>query len=143
MNNINWKDLEKGKDVFTIRNATMVDLRSKKIVQCYSANTKIRVIQKTIFNNHTYYRTETAKRNGLDWAFRASAFGLPDDKAPSAPKPEVLSLTSSTNSEKPVVRTLKPVVKQQKLTKKVASSEDGEKKRHHSWIKKIFRRKNV
>ena len=43
-----WKELPEKKNCFTVRNATMRDLNTNKIVQYYSANTRITVVQKCI-----------------------------------------------------------------------------------------------
>ena len=80
-----WQDLPKPLNCFTIRSATMVNLNNGKIVRHYSANTKIVVVQKCVTPNGTYYRTNEAAHHYLNYAFRASAFGLPDEKAPSVP----------------------------------------------------------
>lgn len=85
MAKIVWQDLPRPLSVFTKRNATMRDLGTKKTAQHYSANTKLAMAQKTQIGLTTYYRTASARDNGLDWAFQASAFGLPNDEAPSAP----------------------------------------------------------
>lgn len=77
-----WEDLPKPMNCFTARNATMRDLNTNKIIQHYSANTKIVVVQKCVTPVATYYRTESAKLNRLNYAFEASAFGLPNESAP-------------------------------------------------------------
>lgn len=142
MKKIVWQDLETKKNLFTVRSAAMLDLASGKIIQLYLANTKIQVVQKTILNEHTFYRTESAKRKGLDWAFRASAFGLPDEKAPSAPssfsRPN--SLGNSNIFPESVSRTKS--TRKQTENQTVVLPKDGEGRRHESWIKKLLRRKN-
>lgn len=109
----NWETLPKTKNLFTKRSATMVDLKTNKIIQSYSANTKIAVVQKCTTPEKTYYRTKTAMEKGLDWAFEASAFGLPNEVAPSS--------TPCINS----------LIKEQKNKNnlKNGSSSDGEKTR--------------
>lgn len=77
-----WQNLEKPLSCFTTRSATMRDLNTNKIIQHYSANTKIVVVQKCVTPVATYYRTEPAKLNRLNYAFEASAFGLPNEPAP-------------------------------------------------------------
>lgn len=135
-----WVDLEKPKNVFTVRSAAMYDLRNKKMIQHYLANTKIQVVQKAIFNGETYYRTESAKTRGLDWAFKATAFGLPNEAAPSVPSPKSDSLGHLANSRKS--RSSAPTsAKKQTVIQKAARPQDGEGKRR-GWLKKIFRRKN-
>lgn len=108
-----WEDLPERKNCFTVRNATMRDLRNRKIVQYYSANTRITVVQKCITENNTYYRTQSAAEHGLDWAFEASAFGLPNEAAPLENfTPPTLKLSSSTKSKKK--QTTKPKKKSPK-----------------------------
>lgn len=104
---VEWTDLPKPLNVFTKRNAIMRDLAKNKTVQYYSANTKIRVVQKGNFEGKTYYRTQSAKDHGLDWAFEAAAFGLPNDVAPPAPTPS-LSLNSHTTIKQKEKETPKP-----------------------------------
>lgn len=133
---ITWKDLDEPINCFTIRNAKMMDLRKRTEIQQYSANTKIVVVQKCILPEGTFYRTKSAKERGLDWAFRASAFGLPDDKAPSVPSnsPETLS--------KPATRTHRPEPLKQKNVQKTSQPKDGEAKRHAGLLKRLLRRMN-
>lgn len=134
----NWEDLPKPLSCFTTRNATMINLNTKRIIQHYSANTKIIVVQKCITSEGTYYRTASARHHYLNYAFKASAFGLPDEKAPSAPSATPGSLGSS--STKPASRTHLPVEKTKKTPKK-AASKDGERL-HRKLFDRIFRRKN-
>lgn len=63
----------------------MRNLDNGKIMQYYSANTRIDVVQKCVTEDNTYYRTQSAVLNNLNWAFEASAFGLPNEAAPSVP----------------------------------------------------------
>lgn len=140
MGKIIWKDIDK-KNVFTVRSAAMIDLANNKPVRSYVANTKIQVVQKAIHNGRTFYRTQTAKTNGLDWAFRASAFGLPDEIAPSAPSPKSDSLGHSTISQKP--KKLTPASAQkQTSSQNVVLPEDGEGRRRLGLLSRLFRRKN-
>lgn len=135
----NWVDLPKPLNCFTVRSATMVNLNTGRVVSNYAANTKIVVVQKCVTDKGTYYRTSEAEHHYLNYAFRASAFGLPDEKAPSVPTSSSNSLRKST-TKKPKSRTTS--VKKQTSTKKTVSPKDGGEKRFGSWIKKIFRRKN-
>lgn len=135
-----WQDLPRRQSCFTTRNAVMMDLNKKIIIQYYSANTKIVVVQKCVLPEGTFYRTETAKLKDLNWAFKASALGLPNEKAPSAHSDTPNSHYGKIR--KPVPRTSTPVMKKQKATQKAASPKDGEARRHGSWLRKIFRRKN-
>lgn len=80
-----WKDLPKPLNCFTTRNTIMIDLNNGKIVNNYAANTKIVVVQKCVTPKGTFYRTNSAKHHYLNYAFKATAFGLPNEKAPSAP----------------------------------------------------------
>ena len=134
-----WEDLPKPLNCFTVRSATMVNLNTGKIVSNYAANTKIVVVQKCVTENGTYYRTNEAAHHYLNYAFRASAFGLPDEKAPSAHSSDPNSLRKHTTISKSASR--KPT-KKQKSVQKTAAPKDGEEKRFGSWFKRIFRRKN-
>ena len=77
-----WEDLPKPINAFTVRHASMLNLNTGEIVQYYSANTKIVVAQKALTEQGTFYRTASAEHHSLNWAFEASALGLPDGKAP-------------------------------------------------------------
>ena len=79
-----WKDV-KPINAFTSRNTAMYNLNTGEVVQYYSANTKIVVVQKYVTPSGTYYRTRSAEHHDLNWAFEASAFGLPNEAAPSVP----------------------------------------------------------
>ena len=131
---LNWQDLPKPKAVFTVRNAEMVDLDKKKIVQYYSANTRINVVQKVNYKGDTYYRTGSTVEKGLNWAFKASAFGLPNDEAPLEPS------FSPKNSES-VSRTL-PDNEKTNSSPKTVLPDSGEERRKIPFFKRIFRRKN-
>ena len=135
----NWIDLPERKNCFTVRSAVMLNLNTGEVIRHYSANTKIAVVQKCITPEGTYYRTSEAAQHYLNYAFKASAFGLPDEKAPS-------EHSSTPNSHlnglcKPVSRTPRPA-KKQKFIQKPASSKDGETRQPNRWWRKIFRRKN-
>lgn len=136
-----WEALPKPLNCFTVRNATMVNLNTGKIVSNYAANTKIVVTQKCIAPTGTYYRTGEAAHHYLNYAFRASAFGLPDEKAPSAHSPKSNSLSEHTTNSKSASRTPKPT-KKQTSTQKVISSKDGERKAIGAWLKRLFRGTN-
>ena len=136
-----WKDLSKPLNCFTVRNATMINLNTDKIVRYYSANTKIVVVQKCVTPEGTYYRTYEACHNCLNFAFKASAFGLPNEKAPSAPLSESCSLKNTKTQIKPVTRTPSPAEKQ-KVIQKVVTPKDGGEEHHVGWLRRIFRRKN-
>lgn len=105
--NIEWQDIPQNNTLFTKRNATMRDLETGKIIQYYSANTKICVIQKANYKGMTYYRTRSAKDNNLDWAFEAAVFGLPNDIAPPVHTPSY-SLNSHTTKKQKSNETQKP-----------------------------------
>ena len=136
----NWEDLPKPLNCFTIRSATMVNLNTGKIVSNYAANTKIVVVQKCVTEKGTYYRTNEAAHHYLNYAFKASDFGLPNFVAPSAHSSDPNSLRKHTTKSKSVTRT-KPTVKQ-KSAQKAAVPKDGGEKRSRSWLKRIFRRRN-
>lgn len=134
-----WEDLPKRKNCFTVRNAVMVNLNTGKAIRHYSANTRITVVQKCITPGKTYYRTQEAAHHYLNYAFEASAFGLPNEKAPSAPSSKSNSLSNSTLNSQPVTRTQSPK-KKQTSTQKVILPNDGEGEHHGSWLSRIFRR---
>ena len=133
-----WTDLPKPKNVFTVRSAVMRNLNTGEIVQHYSANTKIVVVQKCVTPDVTYYRTESAKHHFLNYAFEASAFGLPNKIAPS-----VHHKISPTGKRNLVTRTLSPVEKQTNK-KKSSLPKDGEaeSRKKSGWFSRFFRRKN-
>lgn len=124
MANITWKDLPKQYGLFTRRSALMVALDTKKMVQQYSLNTKINVIQYTIFNDSLYFRTLTAKEKGLNWAIKADAFVLPDELASLVPMPNFSPQKKGTHLSLPATRTTgKP---KQKSARKVATPKSEE-----------------
>lgn len=135
----NWKDLPKPLNCFTVRSATMVNLNTGKIISNYAANTKIVVVQKCVTEKGTYYRTNEAEHHNLNYAFKATDFGLPNEVAPSEPSSKFNSSTHS--NAKPMARTPKSV-KKQTFAQKTANSKDGERGQKRSWLKRIFRRKN-
>lgn len=100
--NREWQDLPKRLNCFTVRNATMIDLDTKEVIRYYSANTKISVVQKCVTPEGTYYRTAESALHGLDHAFKGTAFGLPDEEAPSAPS------KLSSNKLKSAISHVKP-----------------------------------
>lgn len=132
-----WQDLPKPMNCFTVRRATMINLNSGKIVQHYSANTKIVVVQKCITPEKTYYRTRDAEHNYLNYAFEASAFGLPNEKA---------SLEHSSVSSEDVVKpkvSAQPLGEKQKQRQKEVSPKSEEVSSRPRWWKQIFGRHNV
>ena len=140
-----WEDLPKPLNCFTVRSATMVNLNNGKIVGNYAANTKIVVVQKCVTSKGTYYRTNEAAHHYLNYAFRASAFGLPNEVAPSAHSPKSNSLGQNPLKSKSTARTLSSAKKQkssQKSSHKVASPKGGETRQQGGWLRKLFRRKN-
>lgn len=131
-----WQDLSKPLNVFTARNATMRDLNKNKIVQYYAANTKIMVTQKCVTESGTFYRTESAKEKGLNWAFEAAAFGLPNEFAPPAP----IDKSHLITPDQPVTRT-RPVKKQTPAQKAEAPKGGEEPERQPLW-RRLFGRKH-
>lgn len=132
-----WEDLPQRKNVFTTRNATMRDLRTKKIVQYYSANTRLTVVQKCIASGNTYYRTRSAVERGLDWAFEASAFGLPNEAAPLVPSPKTDSLGKKSKSRTPKNHT-STSVKKQTTQPKPKRSKSGERAPKKNFFARLF-----
>ena len=84
-----WEDLPKPLNCFTVKNTAMVNLNTGKAVRHYATNTKLVVVQKCVTPKCTYYRTNEAYHHYLNYAFKASDFGLPDDIAPSVPSPRL------------------------------------------------------
>lgn len=136
-----WEDLPKPLNCFTVRNATMINLNTGKIIRHYSANTKIVVVQKCVTEKGTYYRTHEAYYHYLNYAFEASAFGLPNEKAPSAPRSKPNSLKKHATYTHSAKNSRRPKAKQ-KPVQNAAVPKDGEGKRQRSWLKRLFRRKN-
>lgn len=135
-----WEDLPKPLNCFTVRNATMVNLNTGKIVNNYSANTKIVVAQKCVTPKGTYYRTREAAYNYLNHAFRASAFGLPDEKAPSEHSTNNTPNSSHVKQKKSETRT--QPIKKTKIYATFVTPKDGEGRRHKGLLSHLFRRKN-
>lgn len=141
--NREWQDLPKRLNYFTVRNTVMIDLNTKEIIRHYSTNTKIAVVQKCVTPEGTYYRTAESALHGLDHAFEGTAFGLPDEEAPSAPIRKSSALSSDTHTtlhEKG--RSFSLSTETNKHSNKGSSSnKDGEKKPSRGWLRKLFRRK--
>lgn len=136
-----WEDLPKSTNCFTTRRAAMRNLNTGEIVQNYSANTKLVVVQKCVTEKGTYYRTYSAMHHNLNWAFEASALGLPNEKAPSAHSIKSNTMDKHTLKSTPISRA-KDSGQNKHSSKKSTSSDGGEKKLIHGWFNRIFRRKN-
>lgn len=136
-----WKDLPERKNLFTVKNAAMINLNTGKTVRQYCTNTKIAVVQKCVTPEKTYYRTQDAAHHYLNYAFEAEAFGLPNEKAPSAPSKKSNIGTIPTLRTPSASRTSKPTKKQTSV-QKATTPKGGEEKGHLNWLKKLFRRKN-
>ena len=134
-----WKDLPERKNYFTVKNTAMINLNTGKTVQQYCTNTKIAVVQKCVTPEKTYYRTQDAVHNYLNYAFEAEAFGLPNEKAPSVPSTN--SKPNSCNVKQKKSETHTQPTKETKNTPKTVASNDGEKQRNGGWFSKLFRRK--
>lgn len=133
-----WEDLPERMNCFTVRNATMINLNTKKPVRHYSANTKIVVVQKCVTPEKTYYRTESAAYNFLNYAFEAEAFGLPNENAPSVHYPTNDSLKKKCKTDGSISS---PTRKTNRGTT-IVLPKDGGARRPNNWLKMIFRRKN-
>ena len=133
MKDIKWEKLPSPIIAFTVRAANMADLTNGCTVRQYLANTRIDLIEKCVTEKGTYYRTETAAKNNLNWAFKATAFGLPNEFAPSAP------VNPSLNSF-PLASPKKAGIKKQKDTPKDSTPKDGEEKSKKSLLKRLFRK---
>lgn len=129
-----WEDLPERKNLFTVKNTVMINLNTGKIVQHYATNTKIAVVQKCVTTGKTYYRTQDAAHHYLNYAFEAEAFGLPNEKAPSAP-------SVKSNPEKKSATRTRPA-KKTNMYATFVSPKGGEGKPHIGWLKRLFRRKN-
>lgn len=130
-----WKDLPEKKTVFTVRSAAMKNLNTGQIVQNYSANTRIDVVQKCVTDDNTYYRTWSAAYNNLNWAFEASVFGLPNESAPSVP---IAKTTKKRANRKP------SPLKQKVNPEVIVSAEDGGRRitNLRSRLLSIFKHRN-
>lgn len=138
-----WEDLPKPLNCFTVKDTVMTNLNTGEIVRHYSTNTKIVVVQKCVTPKCTYYRTAEAFYNYLNYAFEASAFGLPNEKAPSAHSSRSNSLNMSTlSSRQSATRTQTPKEKQTSV-QKIILPNDGEGGCRRSWLKRIFRRNHA
>lgn len=127
---IEWVPLEKPLSVFTTRNTVMWNLNNGAIVQHYSANTKLSMAEKAVTENGTYYRTLSAAHHYLNFAFEASALGLPNEFAPSAPKNFSRGCAKSSEAQQEKQKSAQPIAR---------ASNDGEKPKLPFW-KKFFRR---
>lgn len=136
-----WQDLPKPENLFTARSAVMKDLDKNKIVQHYLMNTKISLAQKAQVGEKIYYRTRTAKEKGLNWAFEASAFGLPNDVAPLGPSSSHGS-SSTINSKKSAKSTSKSTKKQKVGPKATPSKSGGMGKARRFWRRLFMKRKS-
>ena len=136
-----WEDLPERLNCFTVKNTAMINLNTGKPVRHYSTNTKINLVQKCITPEKTYYRTADAEHNYLNYAFEAEAFGLPNEKAPSAPSEKPNSLGTQTINSTSGIRTLSQIKKQTPRSKN-APSKGGEKMRFWGKMKVFFGRKN-
>ena len=115
----------------------MVTLDTKKAIQFYSSNTKLNVVQYTIFNDSVYFRTDPAKAKNLNWAIKADSFDLPDgylaSLAPTAPK------KTAGSSHSPAKRKTSPT--KQKAIQKVAKPKSEEAQpQKPTLIKRLFGR---
>lgn len=136
-----WKDLPERKNLFTVKNTAMINLNTGKTVRQYCTNTKIAVVQKCVTPDKTWYRTADAVHHYLNYAFAAEDLGLPNEKAPSAHSIKSNTMDKSTLKSMPISRT-KASAQNKHSSKKVASSDDGERKHIRGWLNRIFRRKN-
>ena len=129
-----WEDLPKPINGFTTRNTVMMNLNNGKVVQYYGSNTKIVLAQKCVTEVGTYYRTESAAYNNLNWAFEAAAFGLPN---------EILAPPVPPNSTKKVSPKKPSSLKEKQKSNQKAMAKGGEPKKQtlKSKLFSLFRRK--
>lgn len=128
-----WEDLPEKKSCFTSRNTVLRDLNTNEIIQYYSANTKLVVVQKCITDTGTFYRTESAFRASKDYAFEGTALGLSDEVAPPSSSDSYSILKSATSP-----RADKTCNKHTSAYVEFPSG--GERTSHKSsWFKKLFK----
>lgn len=125
MTKYEWQDLPKPINAFTTRNTKMKNLNTGEIIQYYSANTKIVVVQKAVTPSGTFYRTRSAEHHRLNWAFEASALGLPNEVAPLAQ--DCSTQTSFRN-------------KKTKTSQRKGSSKSGEKRPFCALLRRFLSR---
>ena len=116
-----WKDLPKSQGFFTRRSAIMLTLDTKKAIQFYAPNTKLNLVQYTLFNNAVYFRTESAKKNNLNWAIKADSFSLPNNYLASL-APSRIFLEKKVVSETPSAQKTKIKQKQSSSSKNEGSN---------------------
>lgn len=133
-----WQDLPRPLNCYTARNATMTNLNTGEIIRHYSTNTKIVVVQKCVTPGCTYYRTRLSEHHFLNYAFKASDLGLPNEVAPPAHTILNSQFFLSNNLDK----SAHSLDAKQKSSQKATSSDGGEVKWLKVWLNKIFRRKN-
>lgn len=129
-----WETLPEPLRLFTKRNAVLLDLTNGRIVQHYSANTKIQVTQRCVHGDKTFYRTESAASRSLNWAFEASAFGLPNELAPSVPS----SSPKVDTGLHTLAKTSRP--RKQKAIQATAKADDGEPAVRTPFWRRLFKR---
>lgn len=132
--NYEWIDLPERKSCFTTRNAVLYDMDSDEIIQYYSANTKIVVVQGCVTDRGTFYRTESAVKADVNFAFEADALGLPTEIAPPCPSPSSYTLASAVS---PSAENFTPN-KQSAYTELPSGGEAAPRKR--TWFKRLFKR---
>lgn len=121
-----WQDLPKPINAFTTRNTKLKNLNTGEVIQYYSANTKIVVAQKAVTPSGTFYRTRSAEHHCLNWAFEASALGLPNEVAPLA-----LDYSTQTTDSRS---------KKTKISQREVTSKSGEKRPFFALLRKLFYR---
>lgn len=126
-----WEKLPNRLNAFTVRSAMMADLETGDIIQHYSSNTRITLTEKCVTETGTYYRTASASRQGLNWAFEATAFGLPNDIAPSA-------LPTPPDSFSRVAIALNGDNKTQKIIQNSSTPKGGEEKGRKKLWERLF-----
>lgn len=89
---IKWTDLAEQIGLFSVRNTWSIELATGKKVQSYATNTKINFVQETTYDGEKYYRTSSARDQGLDVAFKADDFVAPEPETP-APSTDINSNT--------------------------------------------------
>ena len=105
-----WEDLPEKTGFFTSCACNLWNLDDGKVVQTYSANTKIDVVQFTTVDGEKYYRTDYSKSKNFNWAFKVGDLAPiisepmpipePEPSAPSPSTPSNSNIDTSQENEK-------------------------------------------
>lgn len=118
----------------------MVTLDTKKAIQQYSSNTKLNVVQYTVFNDTVYFRTEPAKTKNLNWAIKADSFDLPDGLLASLAPTEHSLRKRQVPSHLPAKKKETSPTKQKVIQKVAKPKSEEAKPQKPTLIKRLFGR---